>query len=639
MSDARPLREALDLINDLGKKPSNVFVLIRYLFLKYFGFPDLLLRLPQVIQHLCKSLLGPSSFQVFSFSSFEMYLRSYYSKLARNFRKFGRWGYVWDESLGFPMGPRFGSNWATYFIYGRLSSRLFSILSFLLFLVSVMSIGILSGEIFLSVVLCLLLLGSPAVIFSLVARRVKPEVIWWSLAIPLMVFALSNQWMYVWLIIGFLLLVNTSVSIILGAISTALFAWALLTGYTAWTSGILWLVPGALLRALRFLYAYWDGNLGATVKEQARVSIGRKSRGKILREFLLRLVEYTVRIMIPFMIAAWGQWEIGLVMSVVVIGVYLVNEYGFKVADGVSLEIITVCAVTSLILLSGSWLGLGGVLLVIFDHPFESAWQIAGRKQWETLQEDLKRLSPGISARNEYYAKLAQDYPWFSTLPFPDAQKLKDLFDAIPDYSRILLESDGDPREETKYIRFHDWAYHIFADRHIEFINQTFLNRMLEPALAGRYLNCLTLPKLSAEAIAMVCERLGARYFIAFSEETASALQSQGYCRVVEIGPKDYEAVSDMLYMPETPLILLEGPATTSIISPLVTWTQDSNRISWHAEAGKTHIVRYRYYPRFAAKQGDVHLKVVPFCPFEDLPLRFMSIQARYDGMLELKYR
>ena len=613
-------------------------MVIRAVLLKRYGFPDLWLRWPQAIWHLCSALMRPSPFPVFAFSSVEIWLRSYYSKLSWNFQTFGRWGYVWDESLGFPMGPRFGSNWATYFIYGRLSTRQFSLLSVSLFLTSIMSVGVFSGHLMFAGVLCLLLLGSPAIIFSLATRLVKPEVIWWPFSIPLIVLALNNEWQYVWLILGFLLLVNTSASIILGAMSAMFFMWALLNGYTDWSSGLLWLALGATLRGWRFLHAYLDGNLEATVREQSKMS-GRGTKAKSLSpQVLAHGLQPMTRLLLPFLLAAWGKWYLGLVTLVVLLCLFLINEYKFKVADRVTLDVITLCTISSLALLSGSWWSLLGVGMFVLDHPFARAFESWGKKQQEILEQEEARVSSALSSRNQFYRKLTRDYPWFSPLPFPDGQGLKSLLDQIPDYSRVLMEGDGNPREAGSFIRFHDWAYFHFARRNVEFVNHTFLNRMLEPDLAEHYLNCLNSTSLSAEEIDDVCQRLGSRYFIAFSEETTSALEKRAYRRVREVTPEDYPVVADLLYMPTKKLVLLEGPDSTSIIAPVVKWQRERNQISWQAEAGKEYIIRYRYYAKFQAKQEGVRINVLPYQPFDNLSLRFMQVYAEKDGVLEVKY-
>jgi hypothetical protein len=463
----------------------------------------------------------------------------------------------------------------------------------------------------------------------MVVRMVKPEMIWWSLAVPLLVFALNREWEYVWMIIGFLLFVNTSVSIILGAMSAPIFLWTLFSDYRVWHTGLAWLIPGILLRAWRFLQAYSDGSLGSSVKEQARTS-KRKKRDKLL--------QYTFYTLIAFLVSAWERWQAGLVIFVVMFTLYVVNEYRLKIADKVTLNILRVCSVVSLAFLSGSWWSLFGVCMIVLDQPFNNVWMIGGRKRFETLRSDLQRYPYSPRVRSGFYTKIATDYPWFFPLPFPDAPKLTNLLDAIPDYSRILLESDSDPRENGKFTRFHDWAYHYFADRNIEFVNHTFVNRFLEPALAECYLNSLSVPTLSAEVIDDVCQRLGVRYFIAFSESTASALQFHGYRQVMKIDSQDYQEVSDILYMPGVPLTLLEGSVTSAIISPAVTWARKQNKLAWMATAGTAYSIRYRYYSRFTARQGGVKLEVVPIKPFDNLPLRFMSVTAEKDGLLELSY-
>lgn len=610
--------------------PNSIAQFVRLQLLKTFGFPDLFLRLPQTIGRLFLMLCGTYPFRVYAFTSFDLWLRSYYSKLVRNFREAGRWGYVWDESLGFPMGPRFGSNRVTYAVYGALSPRQFSLASCLLFFLAALFLGVHSSNPWWhTFILILMLIASPALIFSLVAYTVKPEVIWWWMALPMIFFAFQNQWASVWIFLSILLLVNTSVAVLMGAVCGGLWLTFLVRGQTSIDPAMLWLLPGVLVRGWRFLSAYIDGNLGATVSEQSRMTVPRKSRVFDLRIWMHQFADLSWNILIPCMVSSWPQWSNGLILGLLLAGLWFVSRTWFKVADTVTLNLMVACAVIAMASVSEHWINLIGVFLVLMKKPFMYLHQI---------RNEAVEPAHSMQAEAERLAGMAGKYPWFSPFPFPAPEALMRLLGRIPSGSRLVLEGDGNPREQGRFIRFHDWTYEIFPDRQIEFINHTFLNRMLEPDLAERYLNNLTPGILPAEEIERICFNLGVSHLLAFSEESINALQRVGYQSIASIRSEEFSELADLLMIPGTSLTLLSGPRPASIISPKVTVRYGRNRISWDAEAGETYFVRYRYYPQFKAFQGNKQLPVSPYHPFDDLPLTFMSVQADQTGLLELAY-
>jgi hypothetical protein len=243
-----------------------------------------------------------------------------------------------------------------------------------------------------------------------------------------------------------------------------------------------------------------------------------------------------------------------------------------------------------------------------------------------------------FKAESRHLAAKAKEYPWFFPIPFPAPASLMDFLGKIPNNSRVVLEGDGNPREQGRYIRFHDWTNEIFPDRQIEFINHTFLNRMLEPDLAARYLNILSARAMPPGEIDRVCSNLGVSHFLAFSGETIEGLSKAGYRVVSSIRYEDFLELADLLLLPRDSLSLLARLEPVSIISPDVTTRRAGNRLCWEAEAGETYFVRYRYYPQFKALQGNKQIPVSPYHPFDDLPLKFMSVQAYQTGMLELAY-
>ena len=598
--------------------------------LESFGFPNLLLRWPQTIFQLGSALFKRYSFPVYAFTTYDLWLRTYYSKLARNFRQVGRWGYVWEESLGFPMGPRFGTNWATYTLYGRLSPQAFSFLSLTLYLSGLLVVGFISGHVSLAFALFLLLLTSPFAVFSLVSFRVKPEIIWWSFAIPALFAALTHEWTTVWILLGAVLLANTSVSIILGSMLIGPWLCSVSQGQFTFGYNYLYLLPGLLVRTYRIWYAYRDGGLTGVVEEQQAV---QKNNRKIRKHFIKVFL-----ILFLILVASWHYWPQGLALGIPLAILYLANIYWFKFADVVTFRSAQVSAILAVGLYSGEWVSVLIAFWVLYSAPFHIASLTGGQKRLARLQDVAEDRHRKLAE----FRKLSRDYPWLSPMGFPNSPGLMDLFDCIPNGSRFLLEGLGNPRSDPRkggsFVQFHDWTNGFLPNRQIEFMNHTFMLRMLEPALAERYLHKFSATTLQYDIMHEVCSSLGVSHVIAYTHETISALEKLGYTRLMTVSHQDFAELADMLYMPEVDLTLLSNPEPTGVISPDILWSRDRNTITWKAEAGQEYILRYRFHPNFAAMQGSKPLPVEVCHPFEDLPLRFMQVQAVQDGSLEVKF-
>jgi hypothetical protein len=161
---------------------------------------------------------------------------------------------------------------------------------------------------------------------------------------------------------------------------------------------------------------------------------------------------------------------------------------------------------------------------------------------------------------------------------------------------------------------------------------------MLEPDLAERYLNRLSVPAMSPREIDRVCHNLGVSHLLAFTRATIEALEGVGFQIVSSVDHKDFKELADLLLIPGTSLTLLASLRQAAIVSPNAAIWRGRNRLSWQAKAGVTYVVRYRYYPQFAAFQGTTPIPVIPYKPLDDIPLRFMSVQAQHNAVLELVF-
>jgi hypothetical protein len=233
----------------------------------------------------------------------------------------------------------------------------------------------------------------------------------------------------------------------------------------------------------------------------------------------------------------------------------------------------------------------------------------------------------------------ARDYPWFALRQAPSDAAVVRLLEAIPAGARVLLESNGDGRVAGSYLHFRNWADSVVAPSRVELVNQFFLIRLVEPALADLYLDRFTAKSLNSTTMARVCSALGVSFVLAFTVETAAALDAAGFRRVLGVEAGEMADLADVLHMPSTGIILLAAPGLPSLIEPAVAPTREGNMLRWEARAGEEYLVRYRYHRNFRARQGETPVEVSPTPVLSDLPLRFMRLRAVADGSLELEFR
>jgi hypothetical protein len=599
---------------------------LRVALLLRLGFPYLWLRWPLGIGRG----ISAAASNCRHLSSFEWWTRPYYERIARDFRSAGRFGYVWDEAMGVPFGPRIYNNTVTYWLYGTLSPRAFRLLTIVAYLGAIIAVGVLTGHFALALAIALLLLGSPVALHSLVGYMIKPEIPWWSLALLATTSALDGNWMLALGAGGVLLLVNASVAAITAMLLAPLWLYAALSSTSLpGELALLWLVPGILKNIIRILQARADSMGEEVATEQKKVS---RERSITLREFMSLGLWFGV----PWlMVSIMGEIAAVLVGGAATV-FWFINRYLVKLADNVTAILAFLTVLIALALVSGSWVGLLGIAWFVFYQPFSSFPAMLGKK---TADEFGLRMSGSHEERLSYLQVIASSFPWFviSSVVCPDA--VKRLLEIIPDQTRVLLESDGDGRGAGSYLHFRNWADSMLSPRQVELTNQFFLVRLVEPLLADLYLDQFTAKKLDAVTMREVCCALGVSRVLAFTAETAVALERVGFRVVATVGAEEMAALADVLHMPATGIVLLAAPGAQTIVEPAVAWTRAGNILRWEASAGEDYLVRYRYHRNFYARQGGVPLEVRPAAVFDGLPLRFMRVRAVADGPLELKFR
>ncbi len=603
-----------------------MLIRLRIAMLNYLGFPALWLRWPLGVWRGVTAMASPLA----CLSSFEYWTRHYYEHVAQNFKTAGRLGYVWDEAMGVPFGPRIYNNTLTYRLFGALSPRAFRLLTLAAYLGTIISLGILTDQGPLGLALALLLLGSPLGLHALVGYMLKPEVPWWSLALIAVTTALGGYWGPALAAGGILLLANASVAAITAFLIGPLWI------YAAWTNStfpgemaLVWLAPGGLKTLVMIFQARTDG-MGRDVAVEQKKVARRKSVS------LSELAGLALWFGVPLALCGAGFGSATVITGVAATLFLLGNAHVAKVADNVTVLLALLTLLAALALVSGEWMGLAGIAWFAYYRPFGAYPAMVGRAAAEAHRA---ALAGSNDDRLRALQAAARDFPWFSQQGLAKVDAIDRMLDAIPEGARVLLESDGDGRGAGSHLHFRNWADARVAPRQVELVNQFFLARLVEPALADLYLDRFGAKTLDSATLKKVCVTLGVSHVLAFTTETVLALEGVGFKTVASVRPEQMATFADVLHMPTTGIVLLTTPGEPAVIEPAVAWTRNGNTLRWLACSGEEYLVRYRYHQKFVARQGEMSIAVAPITVIDGLPLRFMRVKAVNDGPLQLQFR
>lgn len=586
------------------------------------GLP-LVFKLPKTIAVLAKTFLlveeNLKGRHFFAFGSVDQRFRTWYNKIARDFKEKGRFGYAWLDGLGMPLGDRIYNNWATYFMVAELGNLHALGISFLLFMCGIMVLVSMQLGLLTSILYSLLILASPLVI-AFFTHLGKPERIWWWLMVPFLYFAFTEYGLITGGIWSFIALVNFP----LAATSALLvFPWLV---YHSLRDGYFWMLviavlPGVIKTLVR---------LYAMVRSGYAQKIAMNQSGAWQRPLLPQpeeLVWY-----IPYLLTLGcamfesGQWLPILMGGLPPLLLYWANHRGFYLNDEQTFHFSLFLTGIILCILTQSTLGLFFTLLLAYTHPTLCTFP----KPLGVWKRD--RIKENITAIGKYQF---ERYPDLALLAYKIPDALTRFLDQIPANARICAEPDGDPRLGTQFRIFWQYLDQYFVQRGIDNIFEEYINYS-EPEITWKYF--IAFEALQPAQIEQFCSALGISYFITFSRKCAQVFSDISYNKIASIPGSEFEEFSALLTAPSVDLTLWKNAKAVSVIDPLVSWHIQGNQLQWYAQKGNIYHVRYRYHKNFAAYIQDKEIGITPYQPLEDLPLQFMQIQADQSGQIMLRF-
>lgn len=592
------------------------------------GWP-LIFKMPftiwSVIQAFRPNGCGISERSFWAFGLNDVRFRPFYNKIARDFRTQGRFGFAWDDGLGMPLGDRIYNNLATYWLLDKLGTRRMMGLGYILMLVfSGLTIDLAFGH-WITGVAILFIAASPIIVSSY-THAGKPEMFWWPLAIPMATAVFSGFGLLAGLIWSLIALVNFSVSIltmlilgisiILFMIPSQEFFWFLLGS-----------LPGVIKYGLRVTHMVRTGFLQNLAAEQSR--LWKRPWYPIKTELM---------VWIPFasmiLVTAWDSqiYLLGIVLLFSGIGIFWANYRIIYFADPGSILACFWIIGLSFAVVAQSGIGLIFNIIFLYTHPIFCKFPISSRTKNNGAQVDR------IKYIRKVYLENICNYPNLKLLALTEQDLLMKFFDNIPSGSRILAESDGDPRTESGFRAFWQWTEEYLPLRLIDLVNEMY-TRAVEPELVDAYLNKFNSHYFTSHEMDDLCRTIGVSHVVAYTPDMTGSLTHVGWKMISQIDLSLLDGLLQALKSRTSKLFLLEAPYPNSVIEPYTVWHRVGNELSWEGEKDVTYTIRYRYHNNFAAYQDGRELSVRPIFPFKDIQLQFIQVVAPSYGRISLKYK
>jgi len=605
---------------------SRLVKVISFLSIGVYAWP-LIFKIPRTLRILFEAFrpggYGIADKDFWAFSRVDAGFRPWYTKIARDYETQGRFGYVWDDGLGMPLGVRIYNNLGTYKILYWLGHRRMMALGYTLMLLSNVILVSSHFGLLIGVLTGLIAAGSPLLIASY-THFGKPEMFWWAFTIPVIYLGLAGQGLWAGLGWSILTVFNLSVSymiiLLLGpALLIALFLHGTLL------VGLAGVIPGIGKNIIRLTYMWRSGFMGRITSEQARLW-KRPLRPQISE--LILWFPFLLSVALATYVSA--SPIVGIFIIIFGIGVnwfnyrviYLNDPQSFNIAFWV-IGLVFAC-------ISHSLCALLAIALMLYVNPNLYGFPLP---EAET-NPDMDKLERWMSNVN----KAMRIFPALAPLSLPRPTELMHFFDQIPNGARLIAESDGDPRTKSRFRAFWQWTEEFLPARQIDLVSEMY-TRAVEPELVDKYLTPFNAQQMTLDEMKRICQTLGVSYIVTYTKETAALLEEAGYHSIASVNLATLDDfLAAIANVPPVELNLFKISTSETIIAPAVSWSLKANELTWSAHANQAYVIRYRYSPEFRAYQNGQALAVTPIKPMSDLPLRFMQVTAVMDGPITLKF-
>ncbi len=558
----------------------------------------------------------------FAFSSVDAGFWVWYRKISMDYSRFGRFGYCWDDGLGMPLGVRAYNNYVTYFFLNLLHQRRYLAIGFISFAGVLGCISSIEYGPLFAVLFTLTLIASPFVV-SVFMHYGKPEVFWYGAAMLCLYYTFSGHFVVAGIIWSMIAFVNLGCSIMI----VMFFGPIAIVNAIAHNSVLglfLSCLPGLLKHGFRIAMMLKNGFLNNLVSEQSRLWKRPWYPTAIdlawWIPYLFSIIATTFQGKLPFEnLFLLGLWPIF---------VYWSNNRILYFNDQQNVNMTLLIAAIAIAGAHFSPIGIIFILVFAYNHP--------GLCGIPLTQKILKKVHVKLSDPNILLR--VSNFPSLDPMTFPMPEELKCLFLRMTANSRIIAESDGDPRTISKFRGFWLWVDGFLPERNIDLVNDLYF-RLNEPDLFNRYLIPFSSDHMSGDKMLDICKSLGAGYVVAHSDRTVQSLIENGFliCAVADIAP--LEDFRRLVSAPPVILTLLKNPDRAGVIDPDVQWNYNKKgAMRWNATRTGEYKIRIRYHKYMKATNNGMPIRVKPYQPFQNVPTQFMKITIENPGQVDLFY-
>lgn len=591
--------------------------LIRQKLLILYGFPYILLYIPYSYLNIIKIFFKKWIF----LSKFEIYTRCYYETISKYISYYGRNGYSFEEALGTPLYYRIYNNYFTYLIYKILSPKQFSILCYFLFIMIYVIIGLILENYIFTFLSLFILITSPFIIQNTFSYLIKPEVIIWPIAIISYFFATQDLWSHAILIYSIILIINFSVSVLIGIVTFPLWIFSYIETSSLPGNYIyyLFLLPGIMKNVYKLYILINSKFINRLTKLQS-------SKKKTYYISIKNIIDSNVEFIFPLFLVTFQNPYYFMITLCSFIFVIFVNTFIFKITDKVSIKLLQLCLILPWILFSNNYFGFISLFLFLYYRPFQN---ISHFKEYESLNSYL--------LENKTFLKyLFQKYPWVSPIyenNFKDLNKIKNL---IPKHSRVVFESFNSLHLGESETVLRNYLASYCHESKIEFINQYFILKMTEPQLSNMFLNDFNFDKLSEKKIIDITKKLGITHVICFSKIMKKKLKK--HRKIFSLNKKNNSELFSLFNLHYDSISLFEIKNTSPKVTPRADLSLSKNKIIIKAKQNQTYYIKYRFDKKFTASQNNLNISVDSYYPFKNLPLKFLKVKSLQNSDLIIKF-
>jgi len=569
-----------------------------------FAQPLILLFLPRTYWRFYKNVLNPEEKDKYitGFSKKTAVVFPWYLRVAECVNKYGRRGYVYEDGLGFSLKERFWLNPTALKIYNNLKVRKYALLTSLILLSSIFFIGILEGIEVTRLGILIILIGGSSLFLLPFFRLSKPEILSWAF-FPLAFYSFLKGYFVVSIILcSVISILNFTVTLL---ILETILIWSLVFSN---------LIEGIFVSIIPLTKLFFDF-IPFLKRSFAKGLIeilggGRKTKTRS-KEFLrvrpndIYLSFFYLAFVGSFLIEKAPTLYILLLLNPLFL--FVINQNFFRVADNHTFYRFFFVISTVFFIIYPTPLTFLAYLVLIY---------ISSVGLFETVEDIISQ------------------YPHLVPCSVENSNKfLKNLFNQIPNNSRIVFEVEDTEREMMGFLVAFYYFEYLFLERGIEFLPMEWLRLTQMNYFVKDYVKINKNSK--KEVLEDELKELGAGFIMVYSNNFSDKLEKWGYKKVWKI---EWKKLKELLWnfeeVPQKDLHLFQVPFLTSLIEPRVALKKEENRIEFKAKKDEKYIIKYNYHPCWKAYQNGMEIKI------EKLKgkISYIFLESKEDGKVEIKF-